>query len=111
MSNISDINSSKPLKGFKKDLVKDRKKTVSFNVNQNADSENRDKVSISGKHENISKSETQKIQDWAAEAMAIEEDSESRILQAKERLESGYYDKPDVLKVVAERINEEIMGE
>ena len=108
MSNISDINSSKPLKNLNKS-PSDKKEVSSQKnppVNQG------DTVSISENKKQISaeESEKAKVQNWATQAMNLKDDS-SGVDRARQRLESGYYNDPAVLKEVLEKIGEEILSQ
>lgn len=111
MSNISDINPSKSLEPVKKSKVSVRKDQVSSQVSQNKSSE-ADTVALSSSKDSGKpvKSEAQKVRDWTAQAMNLEDDS-SRVEQAKERLASGYYNNPSVLKTVVERMTQDLIGE
>jgi hypothetical protein len=108
MSNISDINPSKPIKDIKS--VDSANKSAPSQKKTSVDKG--DVVSISGKNNDFSppKSEEVKIRDWAAQAMALEEDK-TGVDRAKERLESGYYNDPEVLKTVVEELTKDLIDE
>ncbi|MFT4552956.1 MAG: hypothetical protein ACI9S8_001588 [Chlamydiales bacterium] len=105
MTNIPEINPSKSINK----LSPDRKSAAPQKIvpeNQG------DVVSISKSKDQVNspQSEESKVREWAAQAMALKGDS-SGIERAKERLESGYYNDPDVLKTVVQRVTKELIGE
>lgn len=105
MTNIPEINPSKSINK----VSPDRKSSASP---KNTPESQGDVVSISKSSDKVNspQSEESKVREWAAQAMAMKDDS-SGVERAKERLESGYYNDPDVLKTVVQRVTEELIGE
>lgn len=111
MSNISDINPSKSVKNVKKSSKKEESHSSAKKkeLREAHLSENKDSILISksGQKDKPTKRESQKIREWTHKAMSLKDDP-SRVEQAKDRLQSGFYNDPAVLRTVVEKISEDL---